>query len=84
MKWMYRPMRPPPQNDPKGSPVSTTRKIAYKAGTAKGAATKTAGRLTGNWRLQARGRRAQARGRRAQAQGKLRQAAAKIRDAFRR
>ncbi len=77
MKWMYRPMRPPPQNDPEGSPVSTTRKIAYKAGTAKGAATKTAGRLTGNRRLQARGRRAQAK-------GKLRQAAGKIRDAFRR
>ena len=77
MKWMYRPMRPPPQNDPKGSPVSTTRKIAYKAETAKGAATKTAGRLAGNRRLQARGRRAQAK-------GKLRQAAAKIRDAFRR
>ncbi len=54
-----------------------TRKVARKAGTAKGAATKTAGRLTGNRHLHARGRRAQAK-------GKLRQAAAKIRNAFRR
>ena len=54
-----------------------TRKIARKAETARGAATKTAGRVTGNRRMQARGRRAQAK-------GKLKQAAAKIRDAFRR
>ena len=53
-----------------------TRKIARKAETAKGAASKTAGRLTG--------RHLQARGRRAQAEGKLRQAAATIRNAFRR
>lgn len=57
--------------------MNTTRKIAHKAETAKGAATKTVGRVTGNRRLQARGRRAQAK-------GTLKQAAAKIRDAFRR
>ncbi len=62
---------------PEGSPMSMTRKIAHKAETARGAATKTAGRVTGNRRLQAKGRRAQAK-------GKLKQAAAKIRAAFRR
>jgi uncharacterized protein YjbJ (UPF0337 family) len=61
----------------KEAPVSMTRKIARNVETAKGAATKTAGRVTGNRRLQARGRRAQTK-------GKLKQAAAKIRDAFRR
>ncbi len=54
-----------------------TRKIAHKAETAKGSARKTAGRVTGN-------RRQQAKGRREQAKGSLKQALAKIRDAFRR
>jgi uncharacterized protein YjbJ (UPF0337 family) len=73
---MSRPVRPPDNDSPREFLVSMTRKIARTA-TAKGAATKTAVRLTGNRHLQARGRRGQAK-------GKLRQAAAKIRDAFRR
>lgn len=54
-----------------------TRKIAHKAETAKGSARKTAGRVTGN-------RRRQAKGRREQAKGNLKLALAKIRGAFRR
>jgi uncharacterized protein YjbJ (UPF0337 family) len=57
--------------------VSITRKIANKAETAKGGARKTAGRVTGN-------RRQQAKGRREQANGNLKQALAKMLAAFRR
>jgi uncharacterized protein YjbJ (UPF0337 family) len=52
-----------------------TRKIAHKAETARASARKTAGRVTGNRRRQAKGRRKQAR-------GSLRLALAKIRGAF--
>jgi uncharacterized protein YjbJ (UPF0337 family) len=72
---MFRPVRPPDNDSRREFLVSMTRKIARNAATAKGAATKTAVRLTGNRHLQARGRRAQAK-------GKLRQAAATIRNAF--
>jgi uncharacterized protein YjbJ (UPF0337 family) len=57
--------------------MAITKKIAHKAETAKGSARKTAGRVTGN-------RRQQAKGRREQAKGNLKQALAKIRDAFKR
>jgi uncharacterized protein YjbJ (UPF0337 family) len=57
--------------------MSTTRNIKHKAATARGSARKTAGRVTGN-------RRQQAKGRREQAMGNLRQAMAKIMDAFKR
>jgi uncharacterized protein YjbJ (UPF0337 family) len=57
--------------------VNITRKIANKAETTKGGARKTAGRVTGN-------RRQQAHGRRDQAKGNLKQAIAKIMAAFRR
>jgi uncharacterized protein YjbJ (UPF0337 family) len=57
--------------------MTITRKIAHKAETAKASARKTAGRVTGN-------RRHQAKGRRKQAKGNLRQALAKIWGAFRR
>lgn len=57
--------------------MTITRKIAHMAEAAKASARKTAGRVTGS-------RRQQAKGRREQAKGNLKQALAKIRDAFRR
>jgi uncharacterized protein YjbJ (UPF0337 family) len=57
--------------------MSTTRNIKNRAATARGSARKTAGRVTGN-------RRQQAKGRREQAMGNFRQAMAKIMNAFRR
>jgi uncharacterized protein YjbJ (UPF0337 family) len=57
--------------------MSITRNIKHKAETARGSARRTAGRVTGN-------RRQQAKGRREQVKGNLKQAMAKIRSAFRR
>ena len=42
--------------------MSIGKKIAYRAEAVKGSVMKTAGRLTGNRRLRARGRRDQAKG----------------------
>jgi len=56
--------------------VSIAKKIAHKAEAVKGAAKKTIGRITGNRRLRAEGRRDQAK-------GNMKQAGAKIKDAFR-
>jgi uncharacterized protein YjbJ (UPF0337 family) len=57
--------------------MSIASKIAHKAEAVKGGAKKTAGRVTGNRRLRAKGRRDQAK-------GNLKQAGAKVKDAFRR
>lgn len=57
--------------------MSTAKKIAHRAEAVKGAAMKLAGRLTGNRRLRARGRRDQAK-------GNIKQYGAKIKGAFRR
>ena len=54
--------------------MSIGKKIAHRAKAVKGSAMKTVGRLTGNRRLQARGRRDQAK-------GNLKQAGAKVKDA---
>jgi len=59
----------------RGRPVSLAKKIAHKAEVVKGRAKKTAGRLTGNRRLQAQGRRDQLK-------GNAKQAGAKVKDAF--
>jgi uncharacterized protein YjbJ (UPF0337 family) len=59
----------------RGSPVNLTKKIAHKAEVVKGRAKKTAGRLTGNRRLHAEGRRDQIK-------GNAKQAGAKIKDVF--
>jgi uncharacterized protein YjbJ (UPF0337 family) len=55
--------------------MSITRNIRIKAETARGGASKAAGRLSGNRRLQAKGRREQFK-------GNLKQAMAKFRTAF--
>lgn len=55
--------------------MSIAKKIAHKAEAVKGGAKKTVGRLTGNRRLRAKGRREQAK-------GDIKQAAAKIKHAF--
>jgi uncharacterized protein YjbJ (UPF0337 family) len=57
--------------------MSVGQRIAHRAETAKGAAKVTVGRITGNRRLRARGRRDQAK-------GNLKQYGAKIKAAFRR
>jgi uncharacterized protein YjbJ (UPF0337 family) len=57
--------------------VSAARKTAHRAEAVKGAAMKIVGRLTGN-------RRVRARGRRDQAKGNFKQYATKIKGAFRR
>lgn len=57
--------------------MSAGQMIAHRTQAVKGAAMKSVGRLTGNRRLRARGRREQA-------NGNLKQYAAKIRHAFRR
>jgi uncharacterized protein YjbJ (UPF0337 family) len=57
--------------------MSAAKKIAHRAEAVKGAAMKIAGRLTGNRRLRARGRRDQAR-------GNIKQYGTKIKGAFRR
>jgi uncharacterized protein YjbJ (UPF0337 family) len=57
--------------------MSIGKKIAHKAEAVKGSVRKTAGRLTGNRRLRAKGRREQAK-------GDLKQAGAKIKEAFKR
>jgi len=72
---MSPPRRPLPQDDDERQPVSLARKIAHKAEVVKGRAKKTAGRLTGNRRLQAQGRRDQLK-------GNAKQAGAKVKDAF--
>ncbi|MFI9208338.1 CsbD family protein [Streptomyces sp. NPDC053253] len=56
--------------------MSVAKKIAHKAEEVKGGAKKTAGRVTGNRRLQAEGRGDQVR-------GHTKQAWAKVKDAFR-
>ncbi len=57
--------------------MSSRRKLAHKIEIMKGGAKKTAGRITGNRRLQAEGRRDQVK-------GKAKQAGVKLMDAFRR
>jgi uncharacterized protein YjbJ (UPF0337 family) len=57
--------------------VSVGKKIAPRAEALKGSAMKTVGRLTGNRRLRARGRRVQAK-------GNVKQYGAKIKDALKR
>ena len=57
--------------------MSAAKKIAHRAEAVKGAAMKIAGRLTGNRRLRASGRRDQAK-------GNIKQHGAKIKAAFRR
>jgi uncharacterized protein YjbJ (UPF0337 family) len=57
--------------------MSFAKKIAHKAEAVKGSAKKAAGRLTGNRRLRAEGRRDQFK-------GNAKQAGAKVKDAFRR
>jgi uncharacterized protein YjbJ (UPF0337 family) len=57
--------------------VSAARKLAHRAEVVKGAAMKTIGRLTGNRRLRARGRRDQAK-------GNIKQYGAKIKDTLKR
>jgi uncharacterized protein YjbJ (UPF0337 family) len=57
--------------------VSILKRIRHKAQTARGAAKKGAGRVTGNRRLRTRGRREKA-------AGNAKQAVDKVRDAFRR
>lgn len=57
--------------------MSILKKIRHKAQTAKGAASKSTGRVTGDRRLRTRGRAEKAR-------GNAKQAADKIMDAFRR
>jgi uncharacterized protein YjbJ (UPF0337 family) len=57
--------------------MSLAKKIAHKAEAVKGSAKKAAGRLTGNRRLRAEGRRDQFK-------GNAKQAGAKVKDAFRR
>lgn len=57
--------------------MSGHRKLAHKIEMIKGGAKKTAGRVTGNRRLQAEGRRDQVK-------GKAKQAGNKLMDAFRR
>jgi uncharacterized protein YjbJ (UPF0337 family) len=56
--------------------MSTARKIAHKVEVFKGGAKKTVGRVTGNRRLHAEGRRDRAK-------GKAKLAGAKVKDAFR-
>jgi len=56
--------------------MSFTKKLAHKAKVVKGSVKMTAGRLTGNRRLRARGRRDQV-------SGNAKQAGAKIKAAFR-
>jgi uncharacterized protein YjbJ (UPF0337 family) len=55
--------------------MSLAKKIAHKAEVVKGRAKKSVGRLTGNRRLQAQGRRDQFK-------GNARQAGTKVKDAF--
>jgi uncharacterized protein YjbJ (UPF0337 family) len=55
--------------------MSIAKKVAHKAEAVKGGAKKTAGRATGNERLQAEGRGDQVK-------GNTKQAGAKIKDAF--
>jgi uncharacterized protein YjbJ (UPF0337 family) len=55
--------------------MSIGKKIAHRAEAVKGSAMKTVGRLTGNRRLRARGRRDQAK-------GNVKQAGEKAKDAF--
>ena len=57
--------------------MSGSRKLAHKIEMMKGGAKKTVGRVTGNRRLQAEGRRDQVK-------GKAKQAGNKLMDAFRR
>jgi uncharacterized protein YjbJ (UPF0337 family) len=57
--------------------VNITKNIAHRAEAVKGGAKKTAGRITGNRRLQAEGRRDQAK-------ASIRQAGSRIKDAFKR
>ena len=57
--------------------MSVAKKIAHRAEAVKGAAKVTVGRVTGNRRLRARGRRDRAK-------GNIKQYGAKIRAAFRR
>lgn len=57
--------------------MSIIKKIRHKAQTAKGAARKSTGRVTGNRRLRTKGRAEMAR-------GNVKQAADKIKDAFKR
>jgi uncharacterized protein YjbJ (UPF0337 family) len=56
--------------------MSLAKKMAHKAEVVKGRAKKTVGRLTGNRRLRAEGRRDQLK-------GNAKQAGAKVKDAFR-
>jgi uncharacterized protein YjbJ (UPF0337 family) len=56
--------------------MSLAKKIAHKAEVVKGRAKKTVGRLTGNRRLQAQGRRDQFK-------GNAKQTGTKVKDAFR-
>jgi len=60
----------------RGSPMSLARKIAHKAEVVKGRAKKSVGRLTGNRRLQAQGRREEFK-------GNAKRAGTKVKDAFR-
>ncbi len=60
-----------------GRPIGIGKKIAHRAEAVKGSAVKTVGRLTGNRRLQARGRRVQAK-------GNIKQHGTKIKDALKR
>jgi len=57
--------------------VSAVRKFAHRAEAVKGTVMKTIGRLTGNRRLRARGRRDQAK-------GNIKQYGAKIKDSLKR
>jgi uncharacterized protein YjbJ (UPF0337 family) len=57
--------------------MSIGKKIAHRAEAVKGTAMKTVGRLTGNRRLRARGRRGRAK-------GNIKQYGAKVRDALKR
>ena len=57
--------------------MSTGKKIAHSSEAVKGSVMKTVGRLTGNRRLRARGRRDQAK-------GNIKQYGAKIKDAVKR
>ena len=57
--------------------MSMARKLAHKAEAVKGSIKRTAGRLTGNRRLRAEGRRDRAK-------GNMKQAGAKVKDAFKR
>jgi uncharacterized protein YjbJ (UPF0337 family) len=57
--------------------MSIGKKIARRAEAVKGSAMKTVGRLTGNRRLRARGRRGQAK-------GNVKQYGTKVKDAFKR